>query len=129
MAAPHNREVSPPTVGRTSRPWVVLAVVSGAQFMVLLDSTVVNVALPRIVTDLGFTVTTRPWILDAYTLTLGALLLLGSRLADLAGRRAVFLAGLGLFTAASLACGLATEPALLIAGRAAQGVGAAMLSP
>jgi MFS family permease len=107
----------------------VLAVVSGAQFMVLLDSTVVNVALPRIVTDLGFTVTTRPWILDAYTITLGALLLLGSRLADLVSRRAVFLAGLGLFTVASLACGLATDPAQLIAARAAQGVGAAMLSP
>src|ERR1700716_3955212 len=102
---------------------------SCAQFMVLLDSTVVNVALPRLIDGLRFSGTAQPWILDAYTLAFGGLLLLGSRASDVIGRRTVFLVGLGLFTVASLGCGMAADPTQFIVARAAQGIGAAMLSP
>jgi EmrB/QacA subfamily drug resistance transporter len=97
--------------------------------MVVLDITVVNVALPAIGFDLGFAAGDLQWVVTAYVIVSGGLLLLGGRMADLLGRRPVFLAGLGLFTAASLASGLATSPEALIASRAAQGLGAAMLSP
>ncbi|WP_157756802.1 MFS transporter [Plantactinospora sp. KBS50] len=111
------------------RPWAVLAVVSVAQVMVLLDATVVNVALPRLQAGLHVTPAQLPWVLDAYTVTFGGLLLLGGRAADLLGRRRVFLGGLLVFTAASLACGLAARPAELIVARAGQGIGAGFLSP
>jgi MFS family permease len=118
------------TGGESPRwPWAALAVVSVAQFMVLLDATVVNVALPRLEADLQITPSTLPWMLDAYAVTFGGLLLLGGRAADLFGRRRVFLAGLLLFIGASLACGLSTHVNELIVARAAQGVGAAILSP
>jgi EmrB/QacA subfamily drug resistance transporter len=97
--------------------------------MVILDATIVNVALPSIRRALGFAPTELEWVVTAYVLTTGGLLLLGGRAADLMGRRRVFLAGLTLFTAASLASGLAPDSGILIASRAAQGAGAALLSP
>ena len=100
-----------------------------AQFMVVLDISIVNVALPAIQHDLHFSAVGLQWVVTAYALTFGGLLLLGGRLADLFGRRRIFLLGLGLFTAASLLGGFATNQATLIAARSLQGVGAAVLSP
>jgi EmrB/QacA subfamily drug resistance transporter len=97
--------------------------------MVILDMTVVNVALPAIERGLGFSATNLSWVLDAYSLTFGGLLLLGGRAGDILGRRRVFLIGIAVFTLASLAAGLATSPGLLIAARAVQGVGGAIASP
>lgn len=111
------------------RRWTVLALLGLAQFMLIIDVTVVNVALPSIGRDLGLDRAGLTWTVTAYTLVFGSLLLLGGRLADAVGRRRMFLAGLGLFTAASLASGLAPDGSVLIAARAAQGIGAAMLSP
>src|SRR5262245_7693915 len=96
--------------------------------MIVLDSTVVNVALPSIRTDLGFTETTLVWVVNAYLLTYGGFLLLGGRLGDLYGHRKMFLVGIVAFTLASLACGLANSQFLLIAARAIQGLGGAVVS-
>src|SRR3954466_9141215 len=112
-----------------SRRWWALAVLALAQFMVVLDVTIVNVALPAIQEALHFSADGLQWIVNAYTLTFGGLLLLGGRLSDLLGRRRVFMTGLGLFAAASLAGGFAPSAGLLIAARAVQGAGAALLSP
>src|SRR5438552_12449215 len=117
----------PPAAGR--RPWTLMAVLSVAQFMVILDATVVNVALPSIARSLGLAAGDVQWIVTAYVLASGGLVLLGGRAADLAGGRRVFLAGLAVFTAASLASGLAPAAGVLIAARAAQGLGAALLTP
>ncbi len=106
-----------------------LIVLCLAQFMVILDITVVNVALPTIQADVGLAMGDLQWVITAYTLAFGGLLLLGGRAADLLGRRRVFLAGLLVFTGASLAAALAGSAATLLAARVAQGVGAAMLSP
>jgi EmrB/QacA subfamily drug resistance transporter len=111
------------------RSWAVLIVLSVAQFMVVLDVTVVNVALPSIGRALHFAPADLQWVITAYVLFTGGLLLLGGRATDLFGRRRVFLMGLSLFTAASLASGLAPSPVALIVARAAQGLGAAMLTP
>jgi EmrB/QacA subfamily drug resistance transporter len=108
---------------------VILVVVCLAQFMVVLDVSIVNVALPAIQHDLHFSATGLQWVVTAYALTFGGLLLLGGRLADLFGRRRIFLTGLGLFTLASLLGGFASSQAELIAARSLQGVGAAVLSP
>ncbi|MEV0662366.1 MFS transporter [Actinomadura luteofluorescens] len=108
---------------------VILFLACAAQFMVVLDVSVVNVALPSIQRALNFTSTGLPWVAGAYSLTFAGFLLLGGRLADLYGTRRVFVAGLALFAVPSLAGGLATAPALLIAARAAQGLGAAVLAP
>lgn len=97
--------------------------------MVVLDSTIVNVALPHIQRALGFSGTGLEWVITAYALTFGGLLLLGGRAGDLLGRRRVFVAGLLLFSAGSLAGGLATSGAWLLAARAIQGVGGAMVAP
>ena len=110
-------------------PWTILALVCVAQFMVILDVTVVNVALPSIGADLGFAAADVQWVVTAYVLLSGGLLLLGGRLSDLVGRRSAFLAGLGLFTVASLASGVAVSDEMLIASRALQGIGAALLTP
>src|SRR5215467_13799559 len=110
-------------------PWLALVVVCFGQFMVVLDATIVNVALPAIQNDLGFSDTSLAWVVNAYTLFFGGFLLLGGRAADLLGRRTLFLAGVVVFSAASLFNGLATSEAMLIAGRAVQGLGGAMLSP
>src|SRR6478672_4739972 len=97
--------------------------------MVILDVSIVNVALPSIRADLDFSATGLQWVVNAYTLTFAGFLLLGGRAADLFGRRRIFLAGLALFTVASLVCGLAPGPETLVAARAVQGLGAAVLSP
>src|SRR5689334_16484999 len=111
------------------RSWALMAVLSVAQFMVILDATVVNVALPSIARSLGLAAGDVQWVVTAYVLASGGLVLLGGRAADLAGGRRVFLAGLTVFTAASLASGLAPAAGVLIAARAAQGLGAALLTP
>jgi EmrB/QacA subfamily drug resistance transporter len=111
------------------RRWQALALLCGAFFMVLLDGTITIVALPSIGADLGFARQDLPWVLSSYALTFGGLLLLGGRAADLLGRRRVFMAGVLLFTAASLLCGLAWSPAALLAARVAQGAGAAIMTP
>ena len=113
----------------TRQPWTALALLAVAQFMVILDVTVVNVALPSIGEALGFAAADLSWVVTVYVLFTGALMLLGGRLADRVGRREVFGTGLAVFTAASLASGLAWSPAALIAARALQGIGAAMLLP
>src|SRR5262249_39862074 len=111
------------------RPWRLLVLLCVPQFMVILDATVVNVALPSIGRKLGFAAADLQWVVSAYVLMTGGLMLLGGRSADLLGRRPVFLTGLFLFTLASLASGLAPTPAALVASRACQGLGAALLSP
>jgi EmrB/QacA subfamily drug resistance transporter len=113
----------------TRRRWAALIVLAAAQFMVFLDETVVNVALPSIKADLGFTQPTLAWVINAYMLAFGGLLLLGGRIADLYGRRCVFLAGTAVFGLASLLDGLALSPAQLVAARGLQGVGAALATP
>ncbi|MGO9083032.1 MAG: MFS transporter [Streptosporangiaceae bacterium] len=116
----------------TARPGgkgISLAVVLGAQLMIILDMTVVNIALPSIARGLHFSPPALSWVLNAYTLTFGGLLLLGGRAGDILGRRRVFVTGIALFTAASLAGGLATSAAWLLAARAVQGVGGALASP
>ena len=111
------------------RRWWALALLCGAFFMVLLDGTITIVALPSIGADLRFSEQGLPWVLSAYALTFGGLLLLGGRAADLLGRRRVFMAGVLLFTAASLICGFAWSPAALLAARVVQGAGAAIMTP
>ena len=108
---------------------LALAIISAAQLMVVLDGTIVNIALPRLQEDLGFTPDNLSWVVNAYTLAFGGLLLLGGRLGDLFGRRRVFVAGVLIFAAASLLGGLATSETILLGSRALQGVGAAMASP
>jgi EmrB/QacA subfamily drug resistance transporter len=110
-------------------PWSTLAVLAVAQFIVTLDITIVNVALPHIQSGLGFSADNLQWVISAYTLLFGGFLLLGGRAADMLGRRRFFMVGLLLFGVASLAGGFATSPGLLIAMRALQGLGGALLSP
>jgi EmrB/QacA subfamily drug resistance transporter len=108
---------------------ITLAIVLCAQLMIVLDMTVVNIALPSMATGLHLSPTSLSWVLNAYALTFGGLLLLGGRVGDILGRRPAFLAGLAIFTLASLAGGLATSSALLLAARSVQGVGGALASP
>ena len=111
------------------RRWWALALLCAAFFMVLLDGTIVLVALPSIGADVGFSAHGLQWVLSAYALTFGGLLLLGGRAADLLGRRRLFIAGVGLFTVASLMCGLARSAAALLAARVVQGIGASIMTP
>src|SRR5437667_8596470 len=111
------------------RRWLALAVIVAAQFMVVLDVAIVNVALPSIKTDLHFSQESLQWVITAYSIFFGGVLLLGGRLADLLGRRRLFIAGLVLFTVSSLLDGLAWSEGSLIAFRSLQGLGAALLSP
>src|SRR3954452_24893900 len=108
--------------------WTALVVLCVGMLMIILDLTIVNVALPSIQADLGFSQSGLAWVVNAYLITFGGLLLLAGRLGDLAGRRNVFLIGLGVFVAASALCGAADSQALLIAARFAQGVGGALSS-
>jgi EmrB/QacA subfamily drug resistance transporter len=108
--------------------WLALIVLCLGDLMIVLDSTIVNVALPSIKSDLGFTQTSLAWVVNAYLLTFGGFLLLGGRLGDLYGHRRLFLIGISLFTVASLACGLSTSKGLLIAARAVQGLGGAVVA-
>jgi len=114
--------------GDTRRRWLALYVLCLGDLMIVLDTTIVNVALPSIRTDLGFTETSLAWVVNAYLLTFGGFLLLGGRLGDLYGHRRLFLGGVSLFTIASVACGLSTSEGPLIAARAVQGVGGAVVS-
>ena len=111
------------------RPGLALLVLATAQLMVVLDATIVNVALPHIQRALGFSGTNLEWVVNAYALAFGGLLLLGGRAGDLLGRRKMFIAGLLLFSAASLVGGFATSPAFLLTARAVQGVGGALVAP
>src|SRR5207244_5488015 len=111
------------------RKWLTLAVVGAAFFMTILDVAIVNVAITSIQRNLDIAESTVQWVITAYAITFGGFLLLGGRMADLLGRRRIFLVGLVLFTLASLACGLASSAGVLIASRAVQGLGAAIISP
>jgi EmrB/QacA subfamily drug resistance transporter len=117
------------TGGLDPRRWKALAVLAVAQFMVVLDASIVNVALPSIQTDLGFSENGLQWVVNAYTLMFGGFLLLGGRAADLFGRRRVFMIGLVVFSVASLVGGFATSSGWLIVARGVQGLGAAIVSP
>src|SRR5256714_7953824 len=107
----------------------VLALVAVAQFMVVLDATVVNVALPTLKGDVGFSEQSLSWVLNAYALIFGGFLLLGGRLADGLGRRRLFMAGIALFAGASLICGVSQSEGMLLAARGLQGLGGALVSP
>ncbi|GAA4559504.1 MFS transporter [Planotetraspora kaengkrachanensis] len=139
MRTPLGTSIGPRTGGRSTagsvgiepgaRPGIILAAVAVVQFMVSLDLSVVNVGLPQIAAGLGFSAVGLTWVIHAYALTFGGLLLLGGKAADRYGRRRLLLLGLGLFGLASLAGGFAQEPGHLVAARAVQGVGAAALAP
>src|SRR5436309_5964424 len=114
---------------RTERTrWIALYVLCVGMLMIVLDVTVVNVALPSIQSDLGFSQSSLAWVVNSYLIAFGGLLLLAGRLGDLIGRKRILLAGLGVFTAASLLCGLSMSPEVLIAARFVQGVGGALSS-
>ena len=125
----HSRPDRGPRSRGPDHRWQALALVCLVQFMVILDIAIVTLALPSIKTALGFSETGLQWVISAYTLTFGGLLLLGGRVGDLLGRRRVLMVGLMVFTGASLACGLASSAGMLIAARAVEGVGAAIVSP
>src|SRR6201985_1164529 len=108
--------------------WIALLVLCVGMLMIVLDVTVVNVALPSIQSDLGFAQSSLAWVVNAYLISFGGLLLLAGRLGDLLGRRRVFLSGLALFTAASLLCGVSDSQGVLVAARFVQGIGGAMTS-
>src|SRR5881394_3295945 len=112
-----------------SKKWLALALLSAVQFMVVLDMAIVNVALPSIKIDLGFSQENLQWVISAYALVFGGFLLLGGRAADLLGRRRIFLIGIVVFTISSLLAGLAWSETSLIAARAVQGLGAAVITP
>src|SRR5579862_1787881 len=117
------------SVKHATNPWVVLVLICLAQFMVILDATIVNVALPSIQRDLNLSEGSLQWIVNAYTLVFGGFLLLGGRAGDLLGRKRLFLIGLVIFTGASLLDGLASSEGMLVASRCLQGLGAALISP
>src|SRR3954453_17586569 len=108
--------------------WTALYVLCAGMLMIVLDATVVNVALPTIQDDLGFSSSSLAWVVNAYLIAFGGLLLLAGRLGDLIGRRTIFLTGLAVFTTASLACGLAGRQELLVLARFGQGIGGALTS-
>src|SRR5436189_3916372 len=122
------------TRGKEARPmternrWIALYVLCVGMLMIVLDVTVVNVALPSIQSDLGFSGSSLAWVVNAYLIAFGGLLLLAGRFGDILGRKSVFMAGLGVFTAASLLCGLAQSQLVLVGARFVQGVGGAMTS-
>src|SRR3954462_3155311 len=109
----------------STNKWLALALLAAAQFVVVLDASIVNVALPSIGTALNFSQDNLSWVVNAYVLTFGGFLLLGGRIADVVGRRRMFIIGLIVFAAASLAGGLAQSAGWLVAARAVQGLGAA----
>src|SRR3954465_7216884 len=119
--------MTPQTHDDRSR-WLALYVLCVGLLMILLDVPIVNVALPSIQDDLGFSTSSLAWVVNAYLIAFGGLLLLAGRLGDLIGRRSVFVAGLALFTAASLLCGSAQSPEMLVGARFVQGIGGAMTS-
>ena len=130
VSTPPTAPTAPPVLAGSADPgrWRALAVLCGGMLMTILDQTIVNVALPSIQEDLGFSRSGLAWVVNAYLVAFGGLLLLSGRLGDLAGRRNVLVAGLSVFTAASLLCGVATSPGQLVAARFVQGVGGALAS-
>src|SRR5437764_7410729 len=116
------------TIADDRKRWLALYVLCLGTLMIVLDATIVNVALPSIKEDLGFSKTSIAWVVNAYLLTYGGFLLLGGRLGDIFGHRRLFLAGITLFTLASLACGVATSQGFLVGARAVQGIGGAVAS-
>src|SRR6266702_7817189 len=112
-----------------NRKWWTLAAVSFGLFMIMLDNTIVNVALPSIERSLHLKISELEWVVTGYALTFGALMLTGGKLADLFGRRLIFVVGLAIFTGSSLACGLAGSATVLIGARVIQGIGAALMNP
>src|SRR5919199_1206959 len=116
------------TITDTRTRWLALIVLCLGSLMIVLDTTIVNVALPSIRADLGFSQTSLAWVVNAYLLTFGGFLLLGGRLGDLFGHRRLFLAGIALFTLASLLCGLSGSQGVLVGARAVQGLGGAVAS-
>jgi EmrB/QacA subfamily drug resistance transporter len=129
MTSVAERGTAPASPPAGTNRWLVLVLVCLAQFMVILDATITNVALPSIQRDLGFTPTGLQWVVNGYTLLFGGFLLLGGRLGDLVGRKRIFIAGVAVFSTASLLCGLSQSEGMLIAARALQGFGAALVSP
>ena len=129
VSGPELASRPPGAARRGHHPAVALAVIAASQLMVILDATIVNIALPQIQQALGFSTTDLSWVLNAYTLTFGGLLLLGGRAGDILGRRRVFIAGILIFTLASFLGGLATSAGWLLAARALQGVGGAIAAP
>ncbi|WP_221349047.1 MFS transporter [Streptomyces beigongshangae] len=127
--SPSTKDQKPGAARREGHPGIALTVIAACQLMVVLDATIVNIALPHIQGALKFSTTDLTWVVSAYTLTFGGLLLLGGRAGDILGRRRVFMAGILLFTLASLLGGFAQEPWQLLAARALQGVGGAIASP
>src|SRR6201985_3537000 len=128
-AAPPIAVTETMTPPRATNRWLILVIACLAQFMVVLDATVVNVALPSIQRGLHFSPSSLQWVVNAYTLIFGGFLLLGGRAGDLLGRKRLFLAGVILFSAASLLNGLAQSSGMLIVGRGLQGLGGALVSP
>src|ERR1700685_1594047 len=128
-AAASNATATPSSVAPSRRLGLALAVIATAQLMVVLDATIVNVALPHIQDALHFSGTNLEWVINAYTLAFGGLLLLGGRSGDLLGRRRIFIFGILLFAGASLAGGFATSQAWLLAARVIQGIGGAFAAP
>jgi MFS family permease len=116
-------------ISEDARKWWTLAAVAFGLFMIMLDNTVVNVALPSIAADLNIGLSELEWIVTGYALTFASLMLSGGKLADLLGRRLIFIVGLAIFTLSSLACGLAGSGELLIGARVVQGAGAALMNP
>jgi len=112
-----------------NRKWWTLGAVAFGLFMIMLDNTIVNVALPTIARDLQIGISELEWVVNGYALTFAVIMLTGGKLADMLGRRRIFIAGLAIFTLSSLACGLASGPEMLIGARIAQGVGAAFMNP
>jgi EmrB/QacA subfamily drug resistance transporter len=129
MTSVAERGAAPQASPAETNRWLVLVLVCLAQFMVILDATITNVALPSIQEDLGFTPTGLQWVVNSYTLLFGGFLLLGGRMGDLIGRKRIFIAGVVVFSTASLLCGLSHSTGMLIAARALQGLGAALVSP
>src|SRR6188768_968543 len=127
QTATRSKEVADMSVeGR--RRWLALYILCLGDLMIVLDSTIVNVALPSVRDDLGFSQASLAWVVNAYTLTFGGFLLLSGKLGDVYGRRRVFLIGVAAFSTASVICGLAQSPVSLVAGRALQGLAGAMVS-
>src|SRR3712207_4553493 len=116
------------SIADTRKKWLALLALCLGDLLIVLDVSIVNVALPSIRADLGFSEASLAWVINAYTLTFGGFMLLAGRLGDLFGHRRLFLGGVGLFTLASLACGLATSPGVLVAARAIQGLGGAVVA-
>src|ERR671916_1690711 len=125
----NNRQESKITTEGDPRRWKALAVLSLAQFLIIMDTSIIGVALPEIQQQFGFTQSDLQWIFSAYVIVFGALLLLGGRVSDIIGQRRIFIIGFAILTAASVVAGLASSGTILIAARALQGIGAALIAP